>query len=536
MASLRPTDASVSRRDLLALVAGLVPATLLGMPVPTYAQEADFVAENSVAAVQQFSFDLLSEQMRELSLGVYESHPVTEGFIDGLNYDDYRKIRFNDKAARWQDGGSDFRLAAFHMGWLFPEPVRIFEVANGVATEMVFSTDDFEYLNDLKDRVPDHYALPGVAGFRLNAQLNRPDKWDEVAAFLGASYFRALGRGSAYGLSARGLALNTGTQKGEEFPRFSRFYMERDLNGGPTLTIYAALESPSVTGAYRFVIEPGAETLMDVTCRLYFRQDVVELGIAPMTSMFLFSEKNRAGWDDYRPNVHDSDGLRIERADGNVIWRPLNNPPRLTGSYFSETAPRSFGLHQRDRDFASYQDVGARYERRPSLNVEPVGDWGKGHVRLVEIPSDLEANDNIVAYWIPEDRAVAGDHREYSYRLRWGDLTQNAGSDLAWVFETRSGHGGISGVEAEKGTRKFVIDFKGGLMAVLDGEAEIEPVLNATGGEIYGHTLEKISGTDIWRLVIDVRANADAVVELSAYVNGFDQRLTEVWLYQWINA
>ena len=343
MASLRPADASISRRDLLALVAGLVPAALLGLPVPAHAQDATVAAENSVAAVQQFSFDLLSEQMRELSQGLYESHPVTEGFIDGLNYDDYRKIRFNDKAARWQDEGSDFRLAAFHMGWLFPEPVRIFEVADGVATEMVFSTDDFEYLNDLKDRVPDHYALPGVAGFRLNAQLNRPDKWDEVAAFLGASYFRALGRGSAYGLSARGLALNTGTQKGEEFPRFSRFYMERDPNGGPTLTIYAALESPSVTGAYRFVIEPGAETLMDVTCRLYFRQDVIELGIAPMTSMFLFSEKNRAGWDDYRPNVHDSDGLRIERADGNVIWRPLNNPPRLTGSYFNETAPRSFG-------------------------------------------------------------------------------------------------------------------------------------------------------------------------------------------------
>lgn len=252
--------------------------------------------------------------------------------------------------------------------------------------------------------------------------------------------------------------------------------------------------------------------------------------------MFLFSEKNRAQFDDYRPNVHDSEGLRIIRTDGDVLWRPLNNPPQLTGGYFSETSPRSFGLFQRDRDFQNYQDVGARYERRPSLNVEPMGDWGKGNVRLVEIPSQLEANDNIVAYWVPDGAVKAGDSREFAYRLHWGDLPHDDGEVLAYVYETRAGHGGISGVEAVQGTRKFVIDFKGGILAQLDDEAMVEPIVTMSTGEVLGTTVEKIAGTDIWRLVVDASAPSGAIVEMGAHIAGFDRKLTETWLYQWINT
>lgn len=534
-----PMTSRLSRRELLSVAGAVLPVSLLALPVASFAQETTTGTESPaqpVAAAQQFSFDILSEEMRLLAQQPHVTAPAPEGFLGDLSYDDYRLIRFRDDSARWTGEKTRFRLAAFHMGWLFPEPVRLFEVAGGTATEMLFSTDDFEYLNDLATRVPEHAELPGVAGFRLNHPLNRPDKWDELVAFVGASYFRALGRGSAYGLSARGLALNTATAQGEEFPRFSRFYMERDPAGGDSITVHATLESASVTGAYRFVITPGSETLMDVTARLFFRQDVAELGVAPLTSMFLFSEKNRAEFDDYRPNVHDSDGLRILRADGDIIWRPLNNPPRLTGSYFTETAPRRFGLHQRDRAFDSYQDTGARYERRPSLDVEPLGDWGRGNVRLVEIPSDLEANDNIVAYWVPEAPVKAGDAREFAYRLHWGDLAHDSDEPLAYVFETRSGHGGFAGVEAQQGTRKFVVDFRGGLIGPLDGETEIEPVVTIANGELTGSVLEKIAGTDIWRLVIDISAEDDAVVELSAHLAGFDRRLTETWLYQWINA
>lgn len=528
---------SLSRRTLLRGAIAAAPFVAAGFwPARLTAQESGATP----AAPQQFSFDLLTEQMRALAAQPFAPAAAPEGFLGDLTYDTYRLIRFREDAARWQDGPSDWRLRAFHMGWLFPEPVRLYEVtdtdAGEQATEIHFSTDDFEYLNELAAQVPEHAELPGVAGFKINYPLNRPDRWDEVAAFLGASYFRALGQGSAYGLSARGLALNTGTSTPEEFPRFSNFYLRRDPAGGSEITIYATLEGPSVTGAYRIVTRPGVATEMDVTARLFFRAEVTELGVAPLTSMFLFSEKNRAEFDDYRPNVHDSDGLRIVRADGDVIWRPLNNPAQLATSYFSETAPRAFGLHQRDRDFASYQDIGARYERRPSLDVIPLGDWGQGAVRLVEIPSDLEANDNIVAYWVPAQPVVPGDSREFAYRLVWGDLPLDPMDPLAYVFETRSGAGGFAGVEAEPNTRKFVVDFKGGQLGLLPEDADIEPVASVANAELLGVTLQKIPGTDLWRGVIDLRAEPGAVVEMGLHIAGYGQRLTENWLYQWINA
>ena len=530
---------AVSRRRLLALAASATAIPHMGFAQAAAPQAtAPAAPTEAPAAPQQFSFDLLAEEMRVLATQPHQPAAKPEGFLGNLNYDEYRLIRFNDAKWRWNEPGSAFRLAAFHMGWLFPEPVVLYEVADGMATEMRFTTDDFEYLNELAERVPAGAKLPGVAGFRLNNALNRPDKLDELVAFVGASYFRALGRDSAYGLSARGLALNTATNSPEEFPRFSRFYMERGAAGAQSITVYATLEGPSVTGAYRFVIRPGGTTEMDVTARLFFRQDVAELGIAPLTSMFLFSEKNRADFDDYRPNVHDSDGLRIIRADGDVIWRPLNNPVRVAGGYFAENAVKRFGLHQRDRNFESYQDTHSRYHLRPSVDVEPLGDWGPGHVRLVEIPSDLEANDNIVAYWVPEAKAKTGDAREFSYRLHWGMLPLDPQMPIAHVAETRAGHGGYAGVEPIPGARKFVIDFAGGVLAGLepDTSTKMEPVVSVTGAELTGALIEKLPEGGVWRMVIEVKAAEGAVVELAAHIAGFGRKLTENWLYQWVQA
>ena len=408
-------------------------------------------------------------------------------------------------------------------------------MTEGRVREIIFSTDDFEYLGELADRVGDTSDLPGVAGFRLNHPINRPDRFDEVVAFLGASYFRALGRDSAYGISARGLAINTGRGVPEEFPRFTMFWIERDPAGGSTITVHAALESASVTGAFRFVVHPGATTEMDVTARLFFRNEVEELGIAPLTSMFLYDDVNRAAFDDYRPSVHDSDGLGVARSNGDTIWRPLNNPPRLATSYFAENSPHRFGLYQRDREFANYQDLGARYERRPSLEVEPIGDWGDGWVRLVEIPSDLEVNDNIVAFWVPRDPVRAGEAREFSYRLRWGDLPTDPHLARAHVTRTASGAGGVSGVQAEPDSRKFVVDFEGGQIASLPADAMIEPVVSVGEGELTSVTLDKIDDRDIWRIVIDVRAAPGAVVELGLHLAGYGRMLSEDWRYQWIN-
>ncbi|MFU8882137.1 MAG: glucan biosynthesis protein [Rhodobacterales bacterium] len=496
-------------------------------------------AQDSIPAQDQtaraFSFDILSDEMRTLASMPYQAPQPVDGVLADLDYDDYRLVRFRPDRRRWSDPDSRLTLAAFPMGWLFQEPVILFDVVDGVATEMRFTTDDFEYLNDLGDRIPKMTDMPGVAGFRLHHPLNRPDVMDELVAFLGASYFRALGRGSAYGLSARGLALNTARGTPEEFPRFSRFYMERDASPG-AITVYAALQSPSVTGAYRFVFFPGATTQIDVTARLYFREDVEELGVAPLTSMYLYSEKNHTQFDDFRPKVHDSDGLRIMRADGEVIWRPLNNPPRLTGSYFAETAPRRFGLHQRERRFEAFQDTEANYDRRPSLDIEPLGDWGRGHVRLVEIPSDLEAHDNIVAYWVPESPAAAGDMREFAYRMHWGDLPIDLQARIAHVAVTRAGHGGVAGVDAQAGLRKFVVDFRGGFLDRLGPEADITPIVTATDAQVVSTVLQYVAQNGAWRLFLDVRADSDAIVELSAHLAGYGSKLTENWLYQWINA
>ncbi|MGR3465427.1 glucan biosynthesis protein [Limimaricola sp.] len=525
----------VDRRFLLRAIGAS--ATLLaglgGAPLRAQGEPPRVIPPAGTDAPTPFDFDMLTAEMR--ARATEDPAPVEKPALPlgPLGYDDYRLIGFKPERARWRDAKTPFKLHAFHMGWLFEEPVQLFHLQDGMARPMEFGTQDFEYHGRLGEKAREVAELPGVAGFRLNAPLNRPDREDELVAFLGASYFRALGRDSRYGLSARGVAIDTATSNAEEFPRFTRFWLEP---GAEAVTIYAALESETLTGAYRLVVRPGAETEIEVTARLFFRRAPEQLGVAPLTSMYLFSETNRAAFDDYRPAVHDSDGLRIERRDGDVLWRPLSNPPRLASSYFGEESPRGFGLHQRDRAFASYQDSGARYDRRPSLRIEPIGDWGRGAVRLVEIPTDLEANDNIVAFWVPEAQIAAGDEREFAYRMRWGDLPPDPDAEIAYVVETRAGAGGVSGVESEAGTRKFVIDLKGGALDRLTADAQIALRAQAHGGEILSQTLERIEASGQWRAVLDVAAPEGATVELSAHVAGFGRKLSETWLYQWINA
>lgn len=518
--------------SVMLLGAGLVPLRLFAEE--TEVQEAPQPA--APAAGTPFSFDLLSEMMRLKAQAPYTPVAAASGFLDDLGYDDYQRIAYLGARAKWNTPESLFRVHAFHMGWLFKEPVLIHEVADGMAREITFNTDDFEYRHGLSERVPQHVDMPGVAGLRLHYPLNRPDVLDELVAFVGASYFRALGRDNSYGVSARGLAINTGLPEGEEFPRFTDFYLERPAPGAKHVVLHAAMDSPSVTGAYRFVIHPGEETVMDVTARLFFRQDVKQLGVAPLTSMFLYAQANRAGFDDYRPQVHDSDGLLIRRGDGDVLWRALNNPKRLASSYFHERGLQSFGLYQRDRDFGNFQDAGARYEARPSVRVEPVGDWGPGAVRLVEIPSDLEVNDNIVAFWVPDTPVKAGETREFNYRLSWGMLPPDTASEYAYVHETRAGHGGVSGVKPVEGTRKFVVDFKGGLLGRMPADADVAPVVSVSNATVQTTVLSKIDGTDIWRLALDVAPNGSGTVELVAHIAGHGRKLSEVWLYQWTGA
>ncbi|XDA97395.1 glucan biosynthesis protein G [Sulfitobacter sp. LCG007] len=517
----------ISRRRFLACSASIpVAAALRGVPA-----QAQTVPE-------AFSFDALSERMQRLSREPYQEPVPMQGVWADLRYDGYQKIRFRPDRARWIEDGVAFRLNAFHPGWLFNVPVRIHEITDGMSREMTFTAADFEYDDpEVAAHFPPDMEMPGVAGLRVHTPLNRPDVFDDLCVFQGASYFRALARGTAYGLSARGLALNTGMPEGEEFPRFTEIWMETPRPGDRSLTMFASLDSPSVTGAFRFVITPGESTRMEVTARIYMRADVRELGVAPLTSMFLFGGADMGTFDDYRAAVHDSDALVLQTGSGDSIYRVLSNPPRVANSYLGTVSPRSFGLVQRQRGFEDYLDAQAQYEKRPTLMVEPIGEWGAGAVRLVEIPSDLEIYDNVVTYWVPEGERRAGDTLEFSYRLHWGLNPPGAVPvERARVVRTLVGEGGVSGMETKSDTRKFVIDFAGGLLDALPGDAEVEPVVEAIGGEIAETVLFQVGPQGFWRLVIEVRASPDAVVELTARIAGYDQTLTETWAYQWIDA
>ena len=484
------------------------------------------------APADAFTFDKLTERMKEKAAEAYrEPEQNVPAPFDALHYDDYRAIRYDPNKAIWRDQ-ADFQLQVFSLGWLFKTPVEIYEVADGKADKLEFSADDFIFRPPLNAEQFKGVKLPGVAGFRINYPLNRPDISDELISFLGSSYFRALGQGSLYGLSARGLAVNTATNQGEEFPRFSAFYIERPVADAEKITVYAELDGPSVTGAYRFVITPGKNTRMDVTARLFFRNDIARLGVAPMTSMFLFGPANHHAFDDYRERVHDSEGLKIVRADGTELWRNLQNAKKLANSFFAETNPRAFGLYQRHRAFEDYQDAEAHYERRPSLLVEPLGNWGKGTVSLVEIPTDKEVNDNIVCFWQPEEPTKAGGSAEYGYRLTWGSLEDDR-ARLARVVDLRTGEGGVSGGEVQDGVRKIVVDFAGAPLDDLAAGSSIKEEIHATKGEIVHSTVSAIRGQGIWRLAIDLKPDGSEPVELVGKLTDGSRDLTETWLYQW---
>ncbi|WP_299049022.1 glucan biosynthesis protein G [uncultured Tateyamaria sp.] len=516
MARLAP----LTRRSALATL-------LAGVALPRIALAQD--------TGQPFSFDWLKARMQARAAQPDTPPAPLDTFLQNLTYDDYRNIYFRPEAARWSDTPLPFHVSSFHPGWLFNAPVQIHEVTDGTARPLTFTTDDFEYRNDVGTRVPDHADLSGIAGLKLTYPLNEATKFDEVVTFLGASYFRALGRGNAYGLSARGLAINTWRDGPEEFPRFSEFWLEKPRATDTSLTLYAALDSASVTGAYRITITPGDDTTMDVEATLFFRDSVPQLGLGPLTSMFYFAEHSTRKFDDFRRQVHDSEALKIVRRNGDVLLRPLNNPPRVSSSYFNEPDMAQFGLIQRDRSYEDYQDAGARYHDRPSVMIEPLNDWGPGTVRLVEIPADLEIDDNIVAFWVPERAPGAGESRTYAWRMHWGDLPPSGG--LAWVQGTLAGIGGPSGVPLENpNLRKFVVDFEGGALGMMDEDANVTPIVTHSAGEIAGMVLHKVrdAAKPTWRLFIDIDGGDADLIELTAHVADETQKLSETWLFQWL--
>ncbi len=352
--------------------------------------------------VLAFGFDDVARSAEQLAAAAYkkpdESLPKE---LASLTQEQYHDIRHRPEHLLWREARLPFEIGFFHRGGAyFNQPVRIHEVTEQGINEIKFDPAQFDYGGNKID--PARMGGIGFVGLRVHFPVNGKPVKDEVLSFLGASYFRALGKDQGYGLSARALAADTGLPTGEEFPRFVEYWIERPAAGAKELVIYALLDSRRVAGAYRFTLKPGSQTAIDVKARLYLREGIGKLGVAPLTSMFFYGENQKSLADDYRPEVHDSDGLSVRAANGEWLWRPLLNPKRLLVTSFATANPLGFGLMQRDRDFAHYEDLGARYDLRPSAWVEPKGSWGAGRVELVQIPSPDETNDNIVAYWVPD--------------------------------------------------------------------------------------------------------------------------------------
>ncbi|MBX3685291.1 MAG: glucan biosynthesis protein D [Rhodocyclaceae bacterium] len=498
---------------------------------PLFAPLAAAAQLKALGDKKPFDYAWLKGRARSLAAADYLApSKITDASLKALDFDTYNAIHFKPDHGLWADESRLFQVRFFHPGYLFESPVQMYEVVDGQAQQLAYDPAMFDYG---KSGV-DGRKLPrdlGFAGFKL---LFHTDPQRDLAAFLGASYFRAVGGEMQFGLSARALAVDTGLPRAEEFPQFTHFWFERPARDSGQLTVHALMDSPSVAGAYRFVIAPGAVQVMDVDAALYPRKAIERLGVAPLTSMYQTGENDRRKAYDWRPEIHDSDGLAMLSGSGEWIWRPLLNPEHLRFNSYADQSPRGFGLMQRDRNFENYQDDGVFYERRPSLWVEPKGDWGKGAVQLMELPTEDETFDNIVAFWNPAEPARPGEERLFSYRLHWGAHAPVEPA-AARVIATRTGLGGVVGQPRKYFSWRFAIDFAGGDLPMLGRDVKVEPVIDSSGGEIELASARPLHAVNGYRVMFDLKPKAGSrePINLRVFLRADGRALSETWLYQW---
>lgn len=504
------------RRDVLKSLAALavVPASgWAGEPGLRLAEKAT-----------PFDAQTVTGLARAMAAKPYTPRPQIPESWRSLSYDDYRKIWFDGRNALWENTDVPHRIDVFPPGLYFPQAVALNLVENGTSRPIRFDMNVFDTADTFPDVEID--STLGYSGLRLRAELEKPGIFQEYAVFQGASYFRGIGTGNIYGLSARGLALKTGDPMGEEFPDFTAFWLQRPAAGSDMIILHALLDSPSCTGAYRFEITHGTVLQMKVTATVFARTDLTHIGIAPLTSMFLFDDTMRQRFSDFRPAVHDSDGLLIHNGGGEVLWRPLANPINLQISAFSDNNPRGFGLCQRKRKFSDFNDLEALYHNRPAIWITPGEDWGKGAVTLVEIPADLEIYDNIVSYWRPAQPIKAGSEHAMSYTLHWGADPLPATADIP-VKVLNTAIGG-----RPEGGQIVAIDFATSSRVPQDLN-EIEVILRSNTGTITPGILQKNPETGGPRLAFTFDPQEANLVEFRAQLRLGGEPLSEVWLYRW---
>jgi len=503
------------RREFIACLAALA-------ATPALSEDA-VLSGLQLAEGTPFSPEDVINLARRLSERDYQAPTAVPEEWTQISYEDYVSIWFDPRNALWNDEpDTPVKLDVFSPGLYFPTPIGLAAVEDGVARPLLFDLGLF----DKTDKFPD---LPiddtlGYSGLRLRAELEKAGVFQEFAVFQGASYFRAIGTGNIYGLSARGLAIDTAGPNGEEFPEFRAFWLEKPAPGEQTFVLHALLDSPSCTGAYRFAITPGDALVMDVDARIFPRVDMNNVGIGPLTSMFQYDETNRSRFTDWRPAIHDSDGLSILNGAGESLWRPLANPTNLQISAFVDTNPKGFGLMQRAQDYEDFADLEALYHRRPGVWVEPKGDWGEGAVSLIEIPTPSEIFDNIVCYWRPSGGLTAGSDNAYSYRLTWSQQ-KTFGNGLP-VLNTRIGTG------FDNRGMVAVIDFDAGVELPEDFSL-IEHPIRSSAGTVSNGVLQRNPETGGPRLAFTFDPEGADLIEFRAQLLVDGNTISEVWLYRW---
>ncbi|MFL9927126.1 glucan biosynthesis protein G [Herbaspirillum lusitanum] len=500
---------------------------------------ASLLAAGSLLSTQAHAFSLEDVAARAKAL-VDQPYvtPVSNlpPAFSSMQFADYMKIQPRSEKFEWRNQKTPFKLGFYHQGMQFNTPVQINEIVGPAVDQIKYGPDRFDFGDLSFDRSVT--STLGYAGFRVLYPINKPGKDDEIMSLLGASYFRVIGKDQIYGLSARGLAIDTALQSGEEFPHFTEFWVQRPNPRDKQLTFYALLNSPRATGAYKFVLTPGQDALLDVQARVFLRGEVGRLGIAPLTSMFLFGPNQQSSKRNFRPAIHDSNGLAIHTGSGEWLWRPLNDPQNVEVSSFQVNNPKGFGLLQRGREFSNFEDLKDRYDLRPSAWIEPKGDWGKGAVQLVEIPTADETNDNIVAYWLPAELPAKGVPLQFDYRIHWTtDEAALLKNEVAWVKQTLHTDGELTQANLIRhfdGSTAFLVDFTGPVLSKLPADARLRPQISVdANAEVLDTQLQPNPATGGWRLTLRIKVkNVAQPVEMRAALLNGDRTLTETWAYQ----
>ncbi|WP_181317851.1 glucan biosynthesis protein G [Shewanella morhuae] len=470
--------------------------------------------------IETFSHDTVITLAEQLSQTPFkEAKKAPKELID-LNFDTYSKINYQENAAIWGGSPTKFSVQLFAPGFLYKNLVDIDVVENSKAIPIELTEASFNVPNDAIEKLITQVGQ--YAGVRLHYPINDDETKDEFIMFQGASYFRVLSKGQTYGLSNRGLAIDVAQPKGEEYPLFKRFWVERPSKYQTAIVVHALLDSQSVTGAYRFGIYPGSPSRVEVEVTLFPRRDIPHAGLAPLTSMFLYGGLDSSDKPDYRPQVHNSDGLQVDRGNGERLWRPLNNPNKLQISAFGDEDIKGFGLIQRHRKFEDYQDLDANYQLKPSAWIEPLNDWGKGQLILLEIPSNAETNDNIVTYWEPQGGLKKDQPYKYSYRMTASNDSPSAASKARVV---RSSKGQL----VAKG-KELLIDYSNINAQDID---KIRIDASISKGKIISSRIVAHPDINGARVFLNFEPESTNVAELRVQLNKGDKPLAATWLYRW---